>query len=56
VGLKLLKTLKGVTFPLVRDIVFKDGFVYTFREGTLTPKNGEVLLKTIPQARGRSGK
>lgn len=36
---------------LVRAIVFKDGFVYTFREGTLTPKNGEVLLRTIPQAR-----
>ncbi|MGQ9461905.1 MAG: hypothetical protein ACUVRR_02410 [Candidatus Fervidibacter sp.] len=35
----------------VRAIVFKDGFVYTFYEGTVTPQNGQVLLRTIPQAR-----
>ncbi len=42
---------QGSELSLVRAIVFKDGFVYTFREGTLTPKDGEVLLRTIPQAR-----
>lgn len=40
-----------VELPLVRAIVFKDGFAYTFYEGTVTPKNGQALLRTIPQAR-----
>ncbi len=35
---------KESELSLVRAIVFKDGFVYTFREGTLTPKNGEVAF------------
>ncbi|MCX7967346.1 MAG: DUF4139 domain-containing protein [Armatimonadetes bacterium] len=42
---------QGSELSLVRAIVFKDGFVYTFREGTLAPKNGKVFLRTIPQAR-----
>jgi len=45
------QTFKGEDLFLVRAIVFKDGFVYTFREGVVTPQNGEVLLRTIPQAR-----
>lgn len=36
---------------LIRAIVFKDGFAYTFREGEVTPTNGQVSLRTIPQAR-----
>ena len=45
------QTSKDEDLSLVRAIVFKDGFVYTFREGVVTPQNGEVLLRTIPQAR-----
>jgi len=45
------QTFKGEDLSLVRAIVFKDGFVYTFREGIVTPQNREVLLRTIPQAR-----
>ncbi len=45
------QTVKDEDLSLVRAIVFKDGFVYTFREGIVTPQNGEVLLRTIPQAR-----
>jgi hypothetical protein len=45
------QTVKDEDLSLVRAIVFKDGFVYTFREGTVAPRNGEVLLRTIPQAR-----
>jgi len=45
------QTVKDEDLSLVRAIVFKDGFVYTFREGSATPQNGEVLLRTIPQAR-----
>ncbi len=30
--------------PIVRAIVFRDGFVYTFREGTVKPYRGEVVL------------
>jgi hypothetical protein len=45
------QTVKDEDLSLVRAIVFKDGFVYTFREGTVAPRSGEVLLRTIPQAR-----
>ena len=42
---------EGTMLPIVRAIVFKDGFAYTFREGSATPQNGEVLLSVVPQAR-----
>jgi hypothetical protein len=42
---------EGVVLPIVRAIVFKDGFAYTFREGSAEPKNGAVLLRVVPQAR-----
>lgn len=41
----------GVELPLVRAIVFKDGFAYTFYESAVTPRNGEVILRTLPKAR-----
>jgi len=42
---------KGISLPIIRAIVFKDGFAYTFREGSATPQNSEVLLSVVPQAR-----